>query len=304
MNTDRRDAIQLARLLCAGTLTPVSVPTVAEEALRDLRRAREETLRALNAATPRRHAVLLRHDSRSTGHATGGPAPLRGLSAGGCPPPAPQSVFQAYVRAGTDHQERLQRRAHERHDQVQAGRRQAVGDALHALRGVQGPGAVTTGAELGDLTRVETPRQLLSDLGLTPAAYSPGARRRQGSMTKAGTAHARRALIEGAWACRSPAQRRRPLHVRLDTLPTPLQASRWTAQGRLWQRDRQLSARGTHAHQVVGAIARQLRAWMGPIAREVPLPGHPSALFCRAHEGDVSGHRPRRRPGVAEPSTA
>jgi transposase len=55
-------------------------------------------------------------------------------------------------------------------------------------------------AELGDLTRFDTPRELLKCSGLTPSEYATGARRRQGSLTNAGNTHARHALVEGAWA--------------------------------------------------------------------------------------------------------
>src|SRR5712691_4066546 len=47
VKTDRRDARQLARLMRAGDLTPVYVPAVDDAAIRDLSRAREETLRDL-----------------------------------------------------------------------------------------------------------------------------------------------------------------------------------------------------------------------------------------------------------------
>src|SRR5262249_44652161 len=77
VQTARRDARQLARLMRAGALTPVSVPAVDDEALRDLRRARADTLRELKAAKLRLKAFLLRHDIRSTGRATWSPAHLR-----------------------------------------------------------------------------------------------------------------------------------------------------------------------------------------------------------------------------------
>jgi transposase len=64
VKTDRRDAIHLARFMRAGDLTPVYVPTVEEEALRDRWRAREDASAALKAATCRLHAFLLRHASR------------------------------------------------------------------------------------------------------------------------------------------------------------------------------------------------------------------------------------------------
>src|SRR5215470_14994871 len=104
-------------------------------------------------------------------------------------------------------------------DQVQTWRLAPVVDALQGLRGVQCTVAVTTVAELGDLTRFDNPRQLMSYLGLTPSAYSSGERRRQGGITKTGNAHARRALLEGAWAYRSPAKVRRHLQLRLAKLP-------------------------------------------------------------------------------------
>lgn len=91
-----------------------------------------------------------------------------------------------------------------------------------------------------------------------------------GGITKAGNTHARRALIEGAWAYRDPAKVSRHLQVRLEKLPKPLQDISWKAQVRLCKRYRTLSARGTHPHQVVVAIARELIAFMWAIAREVP----------------------------------
>ena len=143
-----------------------------------------------------------------------------------------------------EHTARLQRLDHELHAQVPTGRLQPVIEALHALRGVQCTVAVTIGAELGDLTRFDHPRQLMRSLGLTPAEYSSGERRRQGSITKTGNTHARRALIEGAWAYRDPATVSRQLQLRLETLPKPLQDIRWKAQVRLCQRYRRLMARG------------------------------------------------------------
>jgi transposase len=147
-----------------------------------------------------------------------------------------------------------------------------VVEALQALRGVQFTVAVTTVAELGDLTRFDHPKPLMSDLGLTPAAYSSGERRRQGHITKTGNSHARRALIEGAWAYRYPAKVSRHLQLRLEKLPKPLQDISWRAQVRLCQRSRQLIARGKHANQVVVALARELVAFMWAIAKQVAVP--------------------------------
>ena len=220
----------------SGDLTPVSVPAVDDEAIRDLSRAREETLRALKAAKLRRTAFVLRHALRSTGRATWRPAHLRWLSEVVWPTPAPQSVLQADVQTVTAQRERLGRLALARHAQGTTWRFAPVVDALQALRGVPCTVAVTTGAELGDLTRVEHPRQLMHSLGLTPSEYASGGRRQQGGMPKTGHTHARRALVEGAWAYRSPAKGSRHLHRRLEKLPTAIQAISWQAQVRLCQR--------------------------------------------------------------------
>ena len=271
VKTDRRDAVQLARLMRSGDLTAVSVPAVEDEAIRDLSRAREDALHDLKTAKFRLKAFLLRHDIRYTGRATWGPAHLRWLSEVVCPTPAQQIVFQAYVRAVTEHTDRLQRLDQALQERVTAWRLCPVVDALQALRGVQLTVAVTTVAELGDLTRFDNPRQLMNYLGLTPSEYSSGERRRQGGLTKTGNTHARRALVEGAWAYRYPANVSRHLQLRLEKLPKPIQDTSWKAQVRLCKRDRQLSARGKNPNQVVVAIARELIACMWAIAKQVPV---------------------------------
>src|SRR5215218_2575503 len=251
VKTDRRDAVQLARLMRSGDLTPVYVPTVEDEAIRDLSRAREDALRDLKAAKFRLTAFLLRQDIRYTGAATWGPAHLWWLAEVVCPTPAPQMVFQEYVRAVTAHTERLGRLAQALQEQVTAWRLHPVVEALQALRGVQCTVAVTTVAALGDLTRFDNPRPLMKFLGLIPSEYASGERRQQGSSTNAGHTHARRALIEGAWASRSPAKVSRHLQLRLDTPPKAIQDLSWKAQVRLCTRYRRLIARGKQANQVV-----------------------------------------------------
>ena len=271
MKTDRRDAVQLARLMRSGDLTSVDVPTVEDEAIRDLSRAREDAIRDLKAAKFRLQAFLLRHDIRYTGRATWSPAHLRWLSEVVCPTPAQHIVFQEYVRAVNEHTARLQRLEQELQEQVKAWRLSPVVDALQALRGVQFPVAVTTVAELGDLTRFDTPRQLMKFLGLIPSEYSSGERRRQGSITKAGNTHARRAIVEGAWAYRYPAKVSRHLQLRLATQPKVIQDISWKAQVRLCKRYRKLMARGTHANQVVVAMARELVGCMWAMAKQVAI---------------------------------
>jgi transposase len=271
VNTDRYDATQLARLMRSGDLTPVDVPTVEDEAIRDLARAREEAIRDRKAAKHRLKTFLRRQDIRDEGRAAWGPAHRRWLADVVCPTPAQPMGFQAYVRAVSVHQERLQRLEAELREQVQTWRLSPVVQALQAMRGIQCTVAVTRIAELGDFTRVEHPRPLMSSLGLTPSEYSSGERRRQGRITKAGHTFARRALIAGAWAYRYPAKVSRHLQWRLEQLPQAIQNIGWNAQVRVCTRVRHLTARGKHANQVVVASARDRAAFIWAIAREVPM---------------------------------
>jgi transposase len=271
VKTDRRDAVQLARLARSGDLTAVYVPKVEDEAIRDLTRAREDAISDLKAAKFRLKAFLLRQDIRYVGRANWSPAHLRWLSEVVCPTPAQQIVFQEYVRAVIDHTERLQRLDQELQDQVQAWRLNPVVEAFQALRGVQFTVAVTMVAEVGDLTRFDTPRELMKFLGLVPSEYTSGAQRRQGSITKAGNSHARRALVEGAWVYRYPAKVSRHLQLRLEKQPKTIQDISWKAQLRLCKRYRRRVSRGKHANVVTVSIARELAGFMWAIAKEVPI---------------------------------
>jgi transposase len=271
VNTDRRDAVPRARLRRSGDLTPVSVPTVADEALRDLTRAREDAGRDLKSATFRLNAFLRRQDIRDTGRATWGPAHRRWLADVVCATPAQQIVFQAYIRAVTEPTARLQRLAQARQDQVHTGRLALVVEAQEGLRGGPCPVAVTLVAARGARTRVENPRHVLNSLGLIPSAYARGERRRQGSLPTAGHTRARGALVEGAWASRYPANIRRHLHLRLENLPKPIQDIHWKAHVRLCTQYRRLLARGTHATQVVVAMAWALAGFLGAMAPQVPV---------------------------------
>jgi transposase len=168
-----------------------------------------------------------------------------------------------------EHTAHLQRLDQELREHVNAWRLPPVVEALQALRGIQLTVAVTMVAELGDLTRFENPRELMKFMGLIPSEYASGAQRRQGSMTKAGTTQARKALVAGAWAYRSPAKVSRHLQRRREKPPKVIQDIRWKAQVRLCQRYRQRVGRGKHANVVTVAMARALAGCMWAMAKQV-----------------------------------
>ncbi len=271
VKTDRRDAMTLARGMRNGDLTSIHVPDVEDEARRDLSRGRYDALQDLKRSKRRLKSFLLRHDMRYEGRASWNAAHLRWLAQVVCPTPPQQIVFQEYLRAVTEQHERRQRLERELHEAVKSWRLYPMVEALQALRGVELTGAVILASELGHISRFDHPRQLMAYLGLTPSEYSSGERRQQGGITKAGNSHARRALVEGAWAYRYPAKVSRHLQLRLEKLPAEVQAISWKAQVRLCRRYRQLTARGKHVNQVVVAIAREMAAFAWAIARLVPL---------------------------------
>jgi len=271
VKTDRRDAIMLAKLLRSGDLESVYVPSVEDEAVRDLARAREDTVIVLKAAKSRLKAFLLRLGLPYTGRADWNDAHRRYLSRVVCPTPAQQVVYQELLHSVDEQVARLQRLEAELRDCVTRWRLAPVVRAYQALRGVQDTVAITVAAELGDLTRFDNPRQLAGFLGLVPSEDSSGDRRRLGGITKAGNGHARRVLVEGAWAYRFPAKVSPHIQKRLEGLPQTVRDIAWKAQVRLCRRFRRLQARGKNPNVVVTAIARELAAFMWAIAREVPI---------------------------------
>lgn len=269
VKTDPRDAIQLARLMRSGDLSPVYVPKLEDEAIRDLSRAREDAMCDRKAARLRLKSFLLRLDIRYTGSANWSKPHLRWLSTAVCPTPAQQIVFQEYVRAITQHSERLAHIEAELKELATTWQLYPVVEALQALRGVKFIVAMTVVAEVGDLTRFDNPRQLMAYLGLVPSEHSSGNKRHLGAITKAGNTHARRVLVESAWAYRHPAKVSPVIRVRLQNLPSSIQNIAWKAQLRLCKRFRRLVAKGKHQNLVITAIARELAAFMWAIANEV-----------------------------------
>jgi transposase len=271
VKTDRRDAVTLARLLRSGDLTAVYVPSVDDEAIRDLCRARDAARLTMKNAKLRLKSFLLRLGRHYVGRADWNEAHRRYLAKVVCPTPVQQIVFQEAVKAVDEQVDRLTRLEAELRDLGPTWRLYPVVQALQALRGVQWLVAITVVAELGDLTRFDSPRQLAAFVGLIPSEYSSGSSRRQGGITKAGNGRARRALIEAAWAYRYPAKVSQHIQTRIDALPKSIQDIGWKAQVRLCKRFRRLVARGKHPNVVVTAIARELIAFMWAISKAVPL---------------------------------
>jgi len=271
IKTDTRDALKLARLLAAGQLRPVTVPTVELEALRDLVRARENLRGDLMAARHRVSKMLLRrglvyggpgHPWESRRHAAWlGSITLSDELA--------QVVLGEYLAC---HEVLLARR--DRLDGLISGQAQhpewaSLVSRFRCMRGIDTLTAIGLIAEIGDFGAFDHPKQLASFLGLVPGEQSTGEKRRQGAITKAGSSHARRLLIEAAWHYRRHPAVSLTLKRRQEgQSPAAIQTA-WRAQLRLAGRWAHLDARrGKRRTTVAVAVARELACFIWEIARQ------------------------------------
>jgi transposase len=268
IKTDRRDAINLAKLHRAGELTSVWVPDRTHEAIRDLVRARLVAVRTLRQARQQLSGFLLRQGQHY--HRPAWTVSHRRWLAGlKFEQPMHLIILEdciAAVEAATARRDRLT--AH-----IEAALPEwslaPVVQALQALRGVALIAAATLVAELGDITRFTNPRQFMAYLGLVPSEHSSGGKRRQGGITKAGNGAARRMLIEAAWSYRFPARISREQLLRQEALPKTIRDIAWKAQERLCRRYRALARAGKLPTVIIAAIARELSGFVWAIATQV-----------------------------------
>jgi len=267
IKTDRRDARDLARLFRSGELTFIRVPDEADEAMRDLVRARLAAVEDLRRARQRVKSLLLRHGRRYPGKCSWTPAHLNYLSKQTFKFPAQQLAFEELVKATEEPAGRLERLTSAIEEQVQGWSRQALVKALMCLRGVALINAVTLVCEIGDFLRFEHPRQLMGFLGLVPSEESTGTKRRQGAITKAGNEACRRALVEAAWHYRLPAKVSPTIRQRQHGQPRAVVEEAWKAQVRLCGRYRALTRRLKRPVIAVTAVARELAGFVWAIAQ-------------------------------------
>jgi transposase len=276
VKTDRRDAATLARLLRAGELTGIWVPDEEHEAVRDLVRARRAAKEELKAAKLTLLSFLLRQERRFGGRSNWTKAHWRWLGEQAFANPHQQLVFEEAKRRIREGEARCERLEAALAEAVAGWRLRPVVEALQALRGLRLVAAAVLVAEIGDLRRFTTAKQLMAWLGLVPSEHSSGKRTRRGGITRAGNAYARTMLVEAAWCYRHHAREERRFQERVAGLPEEIRAIGWAAQVRLCRRFRHLSATGKPLNKVTTAVARELAGFVWAIARRVG-PAGPAA---------------------------
>jgi transposase len=261
VKTDRRDAIRLALLHRAGLLTPIRVPSPAEEAVRDLVRARGDLLDDRKRMQQRLNAMLLRHGrvwhgaKWTYGHRAW-------VARQSFDEPALAETFALYLGALDAREAELS--AAEATMGAWAQRDPLAGPVarLGAYRGIAQLTGLTLAAEVVDWRRFASARAFMGFAGLTPTEYSSGGRDRRGHITKAGPEAVRTALIEAGWAYRYRPAIGATLRRRQAGEPPETLARSWKAQQRLHAKYKKMTARGKPPGVAVVAVARELAGFV------------------------------------------
>jgi transposase len=249
-------------------LVAVRVPTVEEEAIRDLVRAREDVRGDLMRWRQRLSKLLLRHgivyeDTAST-WTQKHRGWIRAQDLGG----GAQVTLLDHLGAIDTLEHRRGALEKSIGELVPASPYADTVARLRCLRGIDTLSAAGLAAEIGDLTRFDRPGKLMSYLGLVPSENSSGETRRQGRITKTGSKHARRLLVEASWHYKKTPARGVTLERRQEGQPATVVAISWQAQQRLHRVWRRLAEeRGKRSTIVAVAVARELAGFCWALAR-------------------------------------
>jgi transposase len=265
VKTDARDALLLARLLRLGEIVPVEVPTVAQEAARDLVRAREDARGDLMRARHRTSKLLLRQGLVWSGGTAWTGAHHDWLRR--------QRFASAALAVAYDSALETVLLTADRRDRLDRAIVEVAADPawspmvtrLQCLRGISTLTAFGLAVEVGDWTRF-TGSSIGAFLGLVPTEDSTGGSRRQGSITKTGNTHARRLLVEAAWHHKQPYRPSKALRDRWQQAPAAARARGHAGNQRLHQRWLSFDARRKRPVIANVAVARELAGWCWSLA--------------------------------------
>ena len=250
-----------------GELTAICVPTPAQEALRDLVRAREDANEDLVRCRHRLQKFLLRQGRRFEGKSWTREH-WRWIRALTFDDANAGTVMAEYVLAVDQQLERVARLDARIEEEAQnPGIAPAVA-RLKTLRGVRTLTAMTIHSELIDLNRFASPRELMAFIGLVPSEYSSGGKQRRGSLTRAGNAHLRRVLVEAAWHYRHPPHRTgETIRKRREGQPPEVIETARKAEVRLYRKFTRMVMRGKRTTVAAVAVARELAGFVWAIGR-------------------------------------
>ena len=183
--------------------------------------------------------------------------------------PEQRIAFEEMLLAVRQAQERIERLEEAIRVAVPEWSLAEVVTGLMALRGLDLISATAFLAEIGDLSRFRTPRELMAYLGLVPSEHSTGDKVKRGPITKAGNRRARRTLVECSWSYQHPPRIGKKKQEKVAAAPPAVREIAWKAQCRLNGRYRRLIRKGKLKTVAVTDIARELAAFIWAINREI-----------------------------------
>jgi len=289
VKTDARDAMHLARLLRLEEVTSVTVPSVAQEAARDMVRAREDCRGDLMRARHRLSKLLLRYGIVYYGGTAWTGVHDRWLRRQGLQLGSPAArvafdeCYDAVVSVGA------------RRDRLDAAIGVMAADSeftavtrrLGCLRGISTLTGFALAVEIGDWARF-TGNSIGSYVGLVPSEYSSGASRVQGSITKTGNGHARMLLVEAAWHHQKQYRPGKAMRERWDLAPAAARARGDAGNRRLHARWVRFNERGKRHVIANVAVARELAGWCWSLA---VMPDDPLDLLVASRPIALDGPR-------------
>lgn len=269
VKTNRLDAVSLAKQLRAGDLTAVWVPDPRHEAMRDLTRAREAAVEDLRSKRQKVSAFLLRQGRHYAGKTTWTKTHMTWLMSQKLEYPEQRIAFEEMLLAVRQAEERIERLEQAIRSAVPDWSLAEVVTALMAMRGIDLISATAFLAEIGDLSRFQSPRELMAYLGLVPSEQSTGDTVKRGPITKSGNRRARRILVECSWSYQYPPRVSKQKQEKVAAAPRGVREIAWKAQCRLCARYRALTRKGKLKTVAVTAVARELSAFIWAINRQV-----------------------------------
>jgi transposase len=272
IKTDRRDACKLAHYLRSGDLTPVWIPGEEQESMRDLVRARADFKSQEQKARLQLNHFVLRHGHVwPTRKQRWNQTHYNWLESLKFPHDWQQIVLQEYIDAVKAASRRVADIMAEIERVLPQWSMAPVVYSLMSLRGVNTLTAVAIMAELGDITRFDSPTQLMSYVGLVPIVHASGSTKRMGRITRTGNSHVRRLLVESAWTYRFAARQTGHIKRKARNASDKAKATAWKAQKRLCGRYRSLMLAGKSSKVTAVAIARELLGFIWEIVcQEMP----------------------------------
>jgi transposase len=270
IKTDKRDAKKLARLLKNGDVSPVYVPSRQQEALRDLLRAREDASEDLLRKKNQLSKFLLRYDIRQPDKLKPWSIKYRKwLNTIRFEEQPLQLVLTEYLHGVEQVEEKLSRYDLAITEAASWITDQKLFKALQSLKGIGLLTAAIIVAEIGDITRFQSAKQLMAYIGVVPGERSSGDTRKQGRITKTGNAHLRYAVVENSWHYRHKPYVGPLLRKRQEGLSPEIKEIAWKAQCRLNRKYHKMVIRGKSTKTAVVAVARELIGFIWAIGQQV-----------------------------------